>query len=504
MRIFLEFDSMQSELHRRRLDYAFRVFCAIYGHRPVFDSQDASISVWITYCGTSPQLSATPMLRLSNLYEARPKHVPAPPPQAFEKGGESTALFYFPPAGAQPDWLAEIFEWLSSADEYSITRRDPIGRIRFQDSYLGRHRLNVRIPYAAVAMRFLQSALCSVVPGLSLDPTSPVAGTSHFVVNTHDMDLLPAGYFKSLGRLTRNALASLLVFKLPWEAALQAGKAVWLALGGPNPLDQTERLLRAQTEQGVEATYFFIAGCNHRRDANYHIDDPDVLSLMQAVCNQGMEVGLHGSYTSLDDHLRLSEEFKAMRALGFEPRGSRQHWLRFTLDQLIPAVERTGALYDASLGWDCLGFRAGACFAFPPYNFAEERAANFLEIPLVIMEMSLLREGLPREEWYDLAADLLSVSRRYGWGGISVLWHPTAFGASQLPAEIERIYWALLEQRHKWNDTWVSAIKFHEAVRSRYADAGLLGKPPDRMPELEFELSQSSLFRAGQKNEVVS
>ena len=190
-----------------------------------------------------------------------------------------------------------------------------------------------------------------------------------------------------------------------------------------------------------------------------------------------MEVALHGSYTSLDRVSGLDSEFKALREQGFEPRGNRQHWLRFTLEQLIPAVERSGALYDSSLGWDGMGFRAGACFAFPPYNFAHERAATFLEIPLAIMEQGMVTGGRPEGSWFEDASRVLSNSRRYGWGGISLLWHPTAFGPAQLPREIERIFWELIEHKQEWNDTWVSALDFVKSASQRYINASLL--PPE-------------------------
>jgi hypothetical protein len=258
-----------------------------------------------------------------------------------------------------------------------------------------------------------------------------------------------------------------------------------MAAGGANPLDQTPDLLRRELQEGVGASYFFIAGHAHRRDANYRIDDEAVTALMRSIELQGMEVALHGSYTSLDSASGLASEFDLLRDQHFHPQGNRQHWLRFTLDRLIPAVEQTGALYDSSLGWDRMGFRAGACFAFPPYNFAHERAATFLEIPLAIMEQGMVTGGRPESDWFDDAARILFNSRRYGWGGISLLWHPTAFGAGQLPREIERIFWDLIDRKEEWNDTWTSCIDFVQCISERYIKAGLL--PPGYGAEIPRE-----------------
>jgi hypothetical protein len=490
-RICLEFAPEQGSVQRTRMQYAFSLFCAIYGYRSVEIGAAESADVRLTYSPENRNRNSRPAVHLSNLYRCRSIREPAPPPNKFNRDCESTVLFYAPMPGSEPDWLAEIFEWVSCADEYSIQTRDPIGRIDFRDSYAGRHHLDVGIPYAAVAMRFLHDAICKSVVGHTIEPEFGIAGNTHFVINSHDVDILPAGYFHSLQRVAKYALVSLLVFKSPRNAANQAATALAMALGGDNALDQTPKLLRKELQEGVGASYFFIAHHAHRRDANYRIDDPEVIALMQSVESHGMEVALHGSYTSLDRVSGLNSEFKLLREQGFEPQGNRQHWLRFTLERLIPAVEHSGALYDSSLGWDGMGFRAGACFAFPPYNFARERAANFLEIPLAIMEQGMVTGGHPESSWFDDASRVLSNSRRYGWGGISLLWHPTAFGPSQLPPEIERIFWKLIEHKQEWNDTWISALDFVKSVAQRYIDGGLLP------PEFASEIPPKAMYAHG-------
>jgi hypothetical protein len=107
-------------------------------------------------------------------------------------------------------------------------------------------------------------------------------------------------------------------------------KALSMAVGGANPLDQIPNLLRTELRNGLGATYFFIARHDHRRDANYRITDPDVETLLESVQRQGLEVALHGSYNSLDGPGSLASEFSTLRKQGLRPQGNRQHWLRFT------------------------------------------------------------------------------------------------------------------------------------------------------------------------------
>jgi hypothetical protein len=492
MRLFLEFVPEQAAVHKQRLTYAFRLFCAIYGHEAlVAPIQAHTADAWLTY-NREMVRPTKQAVSLSNLYTPRSPRIPAPPPTLFQLEGERTVLFYAPEYGATPDWLAEIFEWVSCADEYSVTARDSVNRIPFSRSYAGRHGLDVGQPYAAIAMHFLQQAFCRVVPGCWPRPLSPADFSRHFIVNTHDVDFLPLGRISSIKRSTKNALISLVRGRSPGLSASQVMQAFRTAVTAHNALDQMPALLEGESKRSAGASFYFITFNRHRRDANYRLEEPRVVRLLHDLVAQGMEVGVHGSYTSVDEYDQLLREFACLRHLGFDPKGGRQHWLRFTLGRLIQEVERTRAVYDASLGWgDQVGFRAGACFAFPPYNFEHERPASFIEIPLVIMDQALQEREKTEEGRYDAAARILAASRRYGWGGISVLWHPNAFGGCQLSPDIGRIFWRLLDERAMRNDGWTSGVSFVSAIQERYCRVGLL--TPELQPQRPEALSAAGL-----------
>ena len=475
MRLGLEFAATQTDACRCRLEYAFRVFCVIYGHKPIVPAtHHETADAWITYSSVVPNGKGRRSIRLTNAYVPRRPTLPAPPPHIFEADGHKTALIYEPAHRREPDWLGEIFDWISCADEYSVTARDSVGRIPLAASYVGRHGLDCRVPYAAIAMHCLQAAICRQVPASSPLPKPPKFG-GHAIVNTHDIDFLPTSRPATIRRLGKNAAISLLSYRAPRLALRQASMALRCALGRSNATDQIDWLAHEETDRGLGASYYFIAAQCHTRDANYTIGEPKVVKLMRALTSMGFEVGVHGSYTSLEQQNQLLFEFEQMRELGFDVSGGRQHWLRFTLDRLIPAVQNVNARYDTSLGWsNCSGFRAGACFPFPPYDFGRERAASFLEIPLVYMDKCLLHCGRLAGEWKDDVQQVVAASRRYGWGGIALLWHNTAFESVQFPAEVGQAFWALADRRVERNDVWLSATEFERAVRSRYTEAGLL------------------------------
>lgn len=473
MRVFLQFASEQSPQHRSRLGYAFRLFCSIYGHQPLErEDRSDSTDVTVTYRAARHNPSS---VCLAQAPVTRPLSQPAPTPISYSKDGDATYLFYQPSHSCEPDWLAEIFEWVSCADEYSCSECDNVGRVPFSASYIGRHGLNPRIPYAALAMAFLQKAIVRVRPRASLKP-APLSSHQHFVVNTHDVDFLPSGVASSSRRLAKNAAISLLLYRSPGAALSQSSRALGVALGAKDPLDQVVRLAERERQQNISASYYFLCRRGHRRDANYMIASASTTTLMHSLVDSAhMEIGVHGSYTSMGQPERLANEFAQLRELGFRPLGGRQHWLRFTMPQLLRGVRCADAAYDCSIGWPYqVGYRAGACFAFPPYDFEQEGPAPFLELPLVVMDGTILRGANHSENGPDGISEALEFSRRYGWGGISILWHPTAFGGGQYPQQVGDFYWKLASDGQMSGDTWLSAASFVRNAWQRYQNSGLL------------------------------
>jgi hypothetical protein len=315
------------------------------------------------------------------------------------------------------------------------------------------------------------------------------------VLSTHDVDYFPMGRFHAVYRLVRNAVISCLLIRRPTLGLRQAGYAARMILGSDSdPLDQLVRLVEEELRQGISSSYYFLVRNAHRLDAGYTLADAGVLEIMRWLETRGMEIGLHGSFTSLEEPGALEEEQQILQAEGVRVVGGRQHWLRYTLDRLLPAVESAGLQYDTSIGWSKhIGFRAGACFAFPPYDFAKEAAATFLEFPLVIMDQALESPAGRKAPLLHEVTQMIATSRRMGWGGISLLWHPAAFGDGWLTNRVGETYWRLAEERRHSNDQWLKASQFLEKARPRYVEAGLL---PAEAPSRVAQQSPSTQFAA--------
>ncbi len=480
----LEFGDEVPSRVRARMEYAFRVFAAVYGHR-VLDGE-AEGSALRCFYGSSATGKAA-VRHIPARYALREPHEAAPTPAPMAYAQEEIYLFHGrEPLSGNPDWLGEIFEWLSAADENSVPSRDSIGRVSYQQSVFARHAISPLRPYASLIMAWFQGFLGRPADGEHLAAaTSPLSNANHLVVSSHDIDFYFTGRGGSLLRIVKNLGIALAVAR-SYPFFKDSLRQLFRLAGGARVGDFLPTLLQRAVDHDFTSTFFVLSRHQHRRDANYTLRQ--IAYRLGQIGKRGSSLALHGSYRSIVENSDLQSEADALEAeTGVRPRGSRQHWLRFDgPEKLFANIERAGLHYDSSWGWSGqLGFRNGAAFAFPPYNFAREEAYNFLLIPLVIMDQGLQnarRES--REKPAQLAAAVLDQSRRWGWGGVSVLWHNPVEPLSACE-DVNQIFWQQLRGRGERQERWISAEDFIDISLPRFQRAGLMKVPPTN-PQAEL------------------
>jgi hypothetical protein len=472
--IRLVFGSEVSDLVRRRMTYAFRMFATIFDHRVVED--DSSQEAICCLYGDAPaRKDGNERFQIPALYRvSRESGTKGLARRTY--AGEDFYLHHGVDAHSKnPDWLGEIFEWLSSSHELSLTRRDPLGRIDYADTIFSRQKISPRKPHATMLMAWLENHLRNRSGVQDLPKaSSPFPDVEHVVVCSHDIDFY---YMDKLSALLRTLKNLGLSFRLYRSASFFRSNLRMLlqALGGKRVGDYLPRLSLACEKSGISSTLFVVAGGKHRRDPNYLLED--ISSTLFEARSRGFTLSLHGSYGSIVEEATLDSEISQFETvLRSRPLGNRQHWLRFDHhEKLFSAVERAGLVYDSSLGFPAMpGFRNGASFAFPPYDFSSEKPHDFLEIPLVLMDGSVEAASRNlREDPQQLSDEILGASRRWAWGGIAALWHNPIEPLS-VPDDINRVFWNCVQQRLEYRERWMSAEQFLSACLGRYQNAGLM------------------------------
>lgn len=459
-----------------RISYAFKVFAAIYGYQVLAAEHFDKATIRCFYGKKSKGPGNLNVLHIPARYTEGSWEQSTPASNLCTYADQEIYLFYgVDETSGKPDWLGEIFEWLSSSHERKIKERDSVGRIPYKSTIFGREKLSPTKPYASLVMAWFQNHLQSGGTTQSLPKAeSPLADIKHLVVCSHDIDIYFTSRLQTFKRLMKNLMISISIARS--RAFFSDNLAeTWKLLLGKSVGDFLPTFLLAFKHYDFRSTFFVIAQSRHRRDANYRLEQ--IISRLREILREGGTLGLHGSYRSVVEADDLCSEVLAFeRKTNVRPMGSRQHWLRFdNHEKLFRNIAQSDLLYDSTLGFsDTVGFRNGAGFAFPPYDFTREEPYPFLEIPLVVMDTALncASKSSPRRSM-ELAETVLNESRRWGWGGIAILWH-NPLEPLGVPTFINDVFWTQLKKKDQYMERWITAEGFLRSSLHRYQNAGLL------------------------------
>lgn len=471
--IALQFGDDVLPVVRARVFYALRVFAAIYGYRFAGPSaQNAEVACF--YGAAPPGKNSPQVFHIPALYRDL-QHSSQPQLMRFRFADEEVPLaFGVDLVSERPDWLGELFLWLSGSYERDIVKRDAIGRIPTSEMIFEREGLSPSKPFAGLLMAWMEGVLRHGNTREELPKApSPVPGVEHIVLPTHDIDFYFVDRISTLFRLTKNLGIAVQAHR-KWSVLSDNLRMFWQLLLGKRVGDYIPALLDAAEKTNFRSTFFAVARGGHRRDPNYSLKQ--IAQQLLAAAQRGFSVGLHGSYRSVMDSRSLRQETELLQAVLGRVLIGRQHWLRFARHEDLFAEIRTAELLsDSTLGFpDSVGFRNGASFAFPPYDFENERPHSFLEIPLVLMDGGL--EAVSRSQKdapQNVAEQVLRESRKYGWGGVSILWH-NPIEPLAVPSAINDVFWRCAEQCKRFQEEWMSYDKFLACCLPRYQQAGLL------------------------------
>lgn len=152
-------------------------------------------------------------------------------------------------------------------------------------------------------------------------------------------------------------------------------------------------LMQLSENHHLQSAFYFMAAVPSRRDEGYDPRKKPFRDLVQEVAARGHEIGFHPGYGTFDDLTRFIDEKKRLEeaiALTKHPisiHGGRQHFLRFNVPVTWRVWESAGMVYDSTLGYaDHIGFRAGTCRRFHPFDIQQDQELHLWERPLIVMD----------------------------------------------------------------------------------------------------------------------
>jgi hypothetical protein len=313
------------------------------------------------------------------------------------------------------DLAASAVLVLSRFEEIGSALKDEYGRfpvnasISVRDGYFDR-------PIVDEWGLALEQVIAGLDPGIFDERTLRV-------MVTHDIDVIgiPFGFRQPAVQLIKHR---------------KFGVAVRDLLSGftgvlPGSLRQVIEICEETQARGLKSAVYWKASAKTEFDTGYDIRDPRVARVMDWLRSRGVEMGVHPGYNTFGDFQELSAEVERLRgAIGERYVGGRQHYLRWSPETWLD-WEKCGLAYDTTVGFaGRAGFRAGTCWPYHPWLWNENRRAQLLEIPLIVMESSLISPlymGLSPEAAAALVRDLMQKCARVG-GVFTLLWHNNRFG----------------------------------------------------------------------------
>jgi hypothetical protein len=280
----------------------------------------------------------------------------------------------------QTDYLGTVFFMVNSLQEFDSKALDQYQRFDFFQSY--QHKFNcVEEDLVSVYLEKIRDKyLKAWIPHLPL--------TRSNVFLSHDMDRIASAKRTEIGNALKN-------FQ-PINTIERTFKALQNKLGW----NDTKYFMDLHEKHGFTSTFFWLVakgtGEDRIQNADYSFNEFISKKVLSSIEERGFTNGLHKA--ALDDSSFNIELNKIPHSYP----ANRNHYLRMQLPEFYNKLSRSNIKFDSTLGFsDAAGFRNSYGKAFIPFNLKENKAHNFVEYPLQLMDVTLCIKqfGSPENAW---------------------------------------------------------------------------------------------------------
>ena len=232
----------------------------------------------------------------------------------------------------------------------------------------------------------------------------------------------------------------------------------------PGYLNLVRTICQLSIDKGIRSAVYWQASSPSRFDTGYDLTHPKIARVIGWAIERGVEMGVHPGYSTFRSPARLADEVQRFRkAVHNSEIGGRQHYLRWSPETWAD-WEHCGLAYDSTVGFpDCVGFRAGTCVPYFPWLCKHDRMSAVFEIPLVVMDGTLVDYmKLSPEQSVDVVRNLVRRCAVVG-GVFTLLWH----NVSLLPP-YKPFYPPILNilggiKNYDWESDADEVLQFHRA-----------------------------------------
>ena len=331
--------------------------------------------------------------------------------------------------------LGTVVDVAGAASEQRTTERDRHRRVPSSANPLVREGLE-REPVIQRAALALQAATRKAAGRRAFRTVAPwPEGRRWAAAFTHDLDVVswwPAFTLLRIVELTRKGAL----------ARIGRVAAAAIANAGFDPVTQgVVGVLNHEANAHIRSTWFILCGTPTLRtmragDLTYSPDSTRARGILAQVRAIGHEIGLHGSFATLDHPEAFRDQRQRLEGITGPPvRGIRQHYVRINPGVTEHAMAGAGFSYDTTYGFpDRNGFRLGIADIVQRWDDSAKKPIAIDEVPFTWMDRALSKyRGIEDPAaWSKDALELATTARAVGglWVG---LWHPNLTPALGFP-----------------------------------------------------------------------
>ncbi len=214
-----------------------------------------------------------------------------------------------------------------------------------------------------------------------------------------------------------------------------------------NPDWSFDLMRNIERENNFKSVFFFLHKDKLHKDSRYTFEDKKIKNIIIFLINEGCEIALHGTVGSAKNTEKMQDIKKKLQKVSSQKIvGVRQHFLKYEHITTIKIQEKTNLQYDSTLGFAAHeGFRNSYCLPFKLYDFENNRIIDTWEIPLNMMDTTILNyRKLSYQEATDSVFELIREIKKFN-GIFTLLWHNNFYDEDIYPGVI-KFYTKLLKQ----------------------------------------------------------
>jgi hypothetical protein len=344
------------------------------------------------------------------------------------------------------DLIKSAFYLLSGYQENIILERESLGRFSHTGSI--QHRLGIlKKPIVNYYFKKIIEGIVEYCKVFKVTYRKREL-SNNFIFNlTHDVDridLYTLNYLLYKIKSVLGLVKTRYSFKQNVKLVLE-GFTQLFSIRRKNPYWDFSYLRAIEKSLNLRSVFYFLERDLKNKDSKYSINNKRIRNLIAYLEKEKCEIGLHGTIRSATSMEQMQRIMQIIRNVSYQKEfGIRQHRLIFEYQKTPFIQENVELKYDTSLGFpEYEGFRNSYCLPFRLYNFEEDEIFNIWEIPLNVMDCTLLEyRNLTFKEARESVIEIINEVKRFH-GIFTLLWHNGYFDEMLFPG-IKKFYEDLL------------------------------------------------------------